>query len=183
MNSEQEKRLKDLRSKRPKEGSYPTFTVAVRAESRIPYRKIEYADGVKGSARKVLTEQIPVTIQRGIEFDVYRECLGSRDGKVAPNPRYLKLVLEGFRQDGKIVLLDPDDLQKNIEERLGSDTNRIILWKDRPRPENEKRMEAAMEKKDAEINSRDMSINTLRNLLKGRGMKDEEIEAAIAKAG
>lgn len=176
-----EKRLQELKAKRPKAGSYETFTVSQRGESRMPYQKARYHAEDKRSARELMDSAIQITIQRGVEFDVYQECLGSRDGKVPANPHFHKLVTEGFLRNGQTVFLDPDDMQKFLSKARKSDTNRIILWKDRPRPEAEKALEKALESKNAEISSRDLTIETLRKTLKGRGMKDEEIEALISK--
>ena len=182
MNQEEENRLKSLRLKRPKEGTYPTFTVAARGETRLSFQKARYESTDKRGSRTLVDDRIPVTIQRGVEFDVYRECLGSKDGKIAPNAVFLKLVVTGYKSEGKPEFLVPDELQKFLEDKLASDTNRIILWKDRPRPENEKALEKALEAKDAIISARDTQTELLRKLLNQKGVKNEDIEAALAKA-
>lgn len=169
-------RLKAIEAKRPKK--YETFT-SNKGESRSPFQKTRYAqEGTRG-ARVMVDEQVSITVQKGLEFDVWRECIGSKDGKIPPSPILFRMVTEGYMRDGKKVLLEPADLQEFLERKRRESTNKILYWKDRARPEAEKYLEKLLEEKTQIIDASKVQTEALRRMLKGRGVKDEEIEAAI----
>ncbi len=92
-----------------------------------------------------------------------------------------KLVTKGFKRNGDIVYLDPKDLHRRLEELKGSQNNRVIYWEERDRPEQEKRLEQAIEEREAKIESRDMQIGKLVGMLRGK-VKQEEIEEILKGA-
>lgn len=166
-------KLEAIKKSRPKAGSYKTFT-SRKKNSHVNFQKPRYIGGEKGTARVLVDDPVKLVIQLGIEFDAWTACLGSADGKVKPSPVLHKLVTEGYRKDGQIVYLDPSDLQAKLERVRQSADNRIIFWEERDRPEEEKRLEAAIKEKS-------VVIDGLVGLLKGK-VKDEEIAALLKGA-
>lgn len=169
--SEVNPRLEALKKSRPKAGSYKTFT-SRKKNSHINFQKPRYTGGEKGTQRVLVDDPVKLVIQLGIEFDAWTACLGSADGKIKPSPILHKLVVNGFKKDGKTVFLDPKDLQAKLEDRKESQDNRIIYWEDRERSEQEKTLEKALQTKE-------VTIDRLASMLKGKGVKEEEIEAAL----
>ncbi len=172
--------LAKLRKERPKAKSYKTFT-SRRKESHVSFQKPRYEAEHKNTAPKMVDEHIKLVIQAGNEFDAWTACLGSADGKVKPTPALAKLVTKGFKRNGEIVYLDPKDLHRRLEELKGSQNNRVIYWEERDRPEQEKRLEQAIEEREAKIESRDMQIGKLVGMLRGK-VKQEEIEEILKGA-
>lgn len=167
-----EQAKKTEKGTRPEKGSYPTFT-SMRGRTTLLFQKPVYGlDEFK--SRKLISEKVTVTIQGGsensrlgptyVEFDVFKECLGDSEGKNF-SPYFHKLCTEGYTSNGKTVLLNPDTLQKFLESKMKSDTNRVIFWNDRPRSDKEKQLEATMKSKDTVIASQGASIEKMRALL------------------
>lgn len=157
---------------RPQKGEYPTFT-SMRGRTTLLFQKPVYGlDEFK--SRKLISEKVTITIQGGsensrlgpsyVEFDVYKECLGDTEGKNF-SPYFHKLCTEGYLSNGKTVMLDPSTLQKFLEAKVKSDTNRVILWENRPRSDKEKQLEGVMKSKDTVIASQGESIEKMRILL------------------
>lgn len=127
---------------RPKYGTYPTFTSTKKGSTKCYQKPIYGLDEWK--TRKLVSEKVSVTISKGVEFDVYRECYGGPNGEPA-NPYFKKLITEGYLEKDKIVKLDPNKLQKFLEAQLKADTNQIYLWANRPRTPRERELENAVE--------------------------------------
>jgi hypothetical protein len=153
----------DLKAvKRPK--AYNTFT-SLKGTSGIYIQKGPVYSDVKNGARQVLSEAITASVQRNAEFDCYALFLGSADGKVPPNPTFVKLATKGFKSEGKTVYIGPEYLQQVLETQVSSSTNRILLWRDRPRSAAEKALEKALEEKTVKILANEEEIGRLRALL------------------
>ncbi|HLP41578.1 MAG TPA: hypothetical protein VK465_08740 [Fibrobacteria bacterium] len=129
-------------TKRPKPGSYPTFTSLLKA-STVNYQKPAYGKDPETSVRKLVSERVTITLQSGIEFDAFKEC--------EINATFRKHVVDGYLKDGKRVHLDPAHLQKFLEDQVKADTNKVIRWKDRPRNAKEVELENIIAGKDSEI--------------------------------
>lgn len=155
--------MSDAKKERPKAGTYPTFT-SLKKRTTLIFQKPEYGrDEFK--IQKLINEGITLTLEAGKEFDVYRECLGEGDFK--GNPFFVKLLTKGFTKLSKAgTQLDPNDLQRYLEAQVGSGTNKVILWKDRPRPDSEKRLEEAVAGKQATIDKMTAEGERMRALLK-----------------
>lgn len=150
-------------SKRPKAGTYPTFTSRKKA-STIPLQKAVYGlDEFK--VRRLVSEKVTVTVQSGVEFDAWRECLGDADGK-GSSSYFRKLMTEGYLSNGKKITLDPAWLQKFLEAQVESSTNSIYLWKDRPRSVAEKKLEGIVADKDKQIEAMGADKARMEALLK-----------------
>ncbi len=163
--------MADETMKRPKSGSYPTFTSRKKGSTKC-FQKARYGlDEFK--TRKLVDEKVSVTFQEGAEFDVYQECLG--DGKdFKGNSYFVKLVTEGYLSNGKTVKLDPAQLQKWAESQVMAETNRIYLWKDRPRTAEALRLEREIAGKDALIEKANTDRAKMEALLKKHNIKFEE---------
>lgn len=169
-------RIEELKKKRPKKGTYKTFT-SLRDNSRIPFQKARYTQEGPHGSRILADEPVSVTVQKGKEFDAWRECLGSEDGKIHANPYFRKLCVEGYKKGNKKEFLDPAELQDCLVAFRNADSNRILFWDDRPKTDLELRMETVVADKEREINSRDMTIGKLREFMVKKGVKAEELQA------
>lgn len=159
----------DLKAvKRPK--GYNTFT-SLKASSGVYIQKGPVYGDQKHGARQIVSELVSATVQRNAEFDAYSLFLGSADGKRPPNPYFVKLAVKGFKSEGKTVYCGPDYIQEILEVKLGESTNRIILWKDRPRSAAEKALEKALEEKTVKILANEEEIGRLRDLLQKSNIK------------
>lgn len=147
--------------KRPK--AYNTFT-SMKGTSGINIQKVRY-EGEKHGSRRLVSDNVTAQVQRGVEFDCYSLFLGSADGKRPANPTFVKLAVDGFLCDGKKVYVGPEYLQEVLEAQVKASTNRIMLWKDRPRSEAERALERALEEKTLKIMASEEEINRLRDLL------------------
>lgn len=160
----------ETKTKRPKAGTYPTFTSRKKG-STVYLQKAQYGlDEFK--TRKLVSEKVSVTVQRGTEFDVYRECLGGEDGK-GRSPYFHKLMTEGYLENGKVVKLDPDRLQKFLESQVGSLTNTVYLWKDRPRTPRERELEDAVASGEKKLEAANADKAKMLELLKKHNIKFE----------
>lgn len=149
------------RVKRPK--SYPTFT-SLKATSGLNIQKPRY-EGEKHGSRSLVSDNITASVQRGAEFDAYSLFLGSVDGKRPASAFFVKLAVKGFKRNGETVFIGPDYLQEVMEAQVNASTNRIILWKDRPRSDAEKQLEKALEEKSMVVMASKAEIEKLRGLL------------------
>lgn len=148
--------------KRPKAGTYKTFT-SRRGSSTICFQKPVYGvDQFK--VRNLLSAKVTITIQKKVEFDVFKELLGDKDGK-GGNPAFKELVTKGYLKQGEVVKLDPNEVQAFLEAQVGSSQNSIIYWEDRARTEEEKQLERVIKAKDTELAAKDLEIEELRKLL------------------
>lgn len=153
----------DLKAvKRPK--GYPTFT-SLKGTSGVYIQKGPVYTDVKNGARTVLSEAVTASVQRNAEFDCYALFLGSADGKVHPNQYFVKLATKGFKSEGKTVYIGPEYLQQVLEAQVSASTNKIILWKDRPRTAAEKALEKAIEEKTVKLLASEEEVQRLRELL------------------
>lgn len=158
--SEKPINLKEV--KRPK--GYNTFT-SMKGASGIYIQKGPVYSDMKNGSRRILSDLVTASVQRGAEFDCYTLFLGSADGKVHPNQTFVKLAIQGFLSEGRRVYIGPEYLQQILEEKVLASTNRIILWKDRPRTLAEKALEKALEEKTVKILASEEEIARLRDLL------------------
>ncbi len=140
---------------RPEPGSYPTFTSRKKATT-LPYQKPTYGTD-EHKIRRLVFDKVTVTLQENVEFDVYREC--------EVNPTFKKLVLDGYLKEGKTVKLDPHALQRYLVAQVTADTNKVILWKDRPRPARELELEKVIEKNTQTLKVKDSELARMRALL------------------
>lgn len=155
--------------KRPKAGTYPTFTSQKKASTKC-LQKAQYGlDEFK--TRKLISEKVSVTIQNGVEFDAYRECYGA--GEFKGNPYFIKLVNDGYLENGKIVKLDPNRLQKFLESQVEASTNQVYLWKDRPRTARERELEAAIAVGDKKLEAMTADKAKMEALLRKHNIKIE----------
>lgn len=146
--SEETKPAEAPKVKRPKAGSYPTFTSRKKA-STICFQKAVYGlDEFK--VRRLVSDKVSVTVQEGVEFDAYRECYGDENGK-GRSQYFHKLVTDGYLENGKTVKLDPDKLHRFLLAQVNASTNSIYEWKDRPRTAAEKKLEGAIADRDKKI--------------------------------
>lgn len=173
------KRIEDLKKARPKKNR--TFT-SRRGETRLPFQKARYSSDEKFGGRVLVDDAVRLTVQKDTEFDPWALCLGSKDGKIHANPVYLKLCTEGYLKGGNTVILNPADLQEFLEVKRKSDTNSVIYWEDRDRPEAEKNLEAALAEKTTIINASQLRNDVLTRLLRTKGVDDQAIKAELAKA-
>jgi hypothetical protein len=141
--------------RRPKPGGYPTFTSRKKATT-LPFQKPLYGQD-EHKIRRLVFEKVTITLQDGVEFDVFKECETSQYFK--------KLVAEGYLKDGKTVKLDPNALQRFLVAQVSADTNKVILWKDRPRGAKEIELENVIAGKDQVINGLEAEQARMRALL------------------
>jgi hypothetical protein len=160
--------------KRPK--GYSTFT-SLRGTSGIYIQKGPVYDGEKHGARRITSELVSASVQKGVEFDCFTLFLGSADGKVSPNQNFVKLAVDGFLSEGKRVYIGPEYLQEILEVKVKASTNKIILWKDRPRSAQEKALEKALEEKSVQFLASKEEIDRLRDLLTKNNIKIPAKEA------
>jgi hypothetical protein len=147
--------MSDSNFKRPEPGTYPTFTSRKNATT-LPYQKPTYGTD-EHKIRRLVFDKVTVTLQADVEFDVYREC--------EVNPYFKKLVEVGYLKENKNVKLDPHALQRYLVAQVSADTNKVILWKDRPRPAKEIELENVIAGKDKFIKVKDSEISRMRALL------------------
>jgi hypothetical protein len=140
---------------RPEPGGYPTFTSRKKA-STLPYQKPLYGTD-EHKIRRLVFDKVTVTLQENVEFDAYREC--------EVNPYFKKLVLDGYLKEGKLIKLDPHALQRYLVAQVSADTNKVILWNDRPRPAREIELEKAISSRDAKIKANASEMARMRALL------------------
>jgi hypothetical protein len=155
---------------RPKYGTYPTFTTKKKASTKC-LQKAQYGlDEFK--TRKLMSEKVSVTVQAGVEFDVYRECFGGPDG-AGRSPYFHKMITEGYLKNGTIVKLEAETLQKFLESQVRSDTNQVYLWKDRPRTARERELENAVEAGEKKAEALTADKAKLEAILKKHNIKIE----------
>lgn len=162
-----EEHFAKAKASRPKPGTYPTFT-SRRGESIICFQKVSYISEDKGKSRKPHDTYVRVVIQKDVEFDAYAACLGSVDGKTPPSPAIHKFVKEGYLCEGKKVFLSPKALHEFVLSKQKDPNSSVILWTDRPRPEAEVRLEKALNEKQAVIDTKEIQMARLADLLKGK---------------
>jgi hypothetical protein len=115
--------------------------------------------------RRLVSDKVSVTVQEGVEFDAYRECLGDAEGK-GGSPYFRKLVNDGYLENGKRVHLDPDRLHRFLLAQVDATTNSIYLWKDRPRSAVEKKLEGALEEGKQKLEAANADKAKLEAILK-----------------
>ena len=147
--------------KRPK--GYPTFT-SLKATTGIYVQKPRY-EGEKHGSRRLVSDLVTVSLSRGGEFDAYAAFLGTEDGKRGPNPVFSKLATAGFLRDGQRVYVGPDYLQEVLAAQLDASTNKVIRWKDRPRPAAEIALEKALEGEASKRLASEAELEKLRAIL------------------
>lgn len=170
--SEKPINLKEV--KRPK--GYNTFT-SQKGTSGIYIQKGPVYTDIKNGSRRILSDLVTASVQRGAEFDCYTLFLGSADGKVHPNQTFVKWATQGFQSEGKKVYLSPEYLQQVLDSQVSASTNKIILWKDRPRSVAERALEKALEEKTVRILANEEELGRLRDLLTKNNIKIPAKEA------
>lgn len=156
--------------KRPKPGSYPTFTSRKKATTICMQKALYGLDEFK--VRRLVSDKVSITVQEGVEFDAYRECLGGENGK-GRSPYFHKLVSDGYLENGKIVKLDPDKLHRFLLAQVEATTNSIYLWKDRPRTPRERELEGAIAEGNAKVEALSADKAKMMELLKKHNIKFE----------
>lgn len=140
----EEKPVAPAKKARPEPGTYNTFTSRKKATT-ICMQKPRYGKD-EFQVRRLVDDKVTITLQHGVQFDAYRECLGDSKG-FKGNPYFVKMVSDGYLKAGVRVKLDPETLQRFLDANAGDEvgTNAIILWQDRKRPEKEIELEGIIE--------------------------------------
>ena len=157
--------MSEEKQDRPEPGTYNTFTSRKKATT-ICMQKPRYGKDEFG-VRRLVDDKVTITLQSGVQFDTYRECLGDDKG-FKGNPYFLKLIKDGYLKAGKPIRLDPSTLQRFLDANAGDEvgTNKIILWKDRKRPEKEIELENIIEGHVTVSKKQAAEIARMRALLK-----------------
>lgn len=156
--------------KRPKPGTYPTFTSRKKASTICMQKALYGLDEFK--VRRLVSDKVTITVQEGVEFDAYRECFGNGDGK-GRSPYFHKLVTVGFLENGKVVKLDPDKLHRFLLAQVEATTNNIYFWKDRPRTARESELEGAVAAGEKKLEAAEADKAKMMALLKKHNIKIE----------